>query len=289
MKNRVLVILLTRLLSQYRVSRLYESASHVSSSNYKGLFDLCPLILMKWRCLFWVNPSSFDIWLSLTNICYSIYSPSSPEILQSSFPSIFSIFNFLRWSKFWIWYMWLCPRWRLIKLGTFSISHIYVKSFSSSDMRVTLFNGTFYFPLRVIPLSNTASLMDFGGNSFTSSGSSYIAYASLRFFIFFSISYFSMRSCSSCSLSLAAAKTSCMACSLNISFTPSYFAWALMATMITMHSSGEYFSSTSSLPFKKEIVSQSSKPLSIRSLTLSILRWSHSLSMRPYIGFPYII
>lgn len=185
--------------------------------------------------------------------------------------------------------MWLCPRWRLIKLGTFSISQIYVKSFSSSDIRVTLFNGTFSFPLRVIPFSNTASLISLGGNSLTSSGSSYLCYSSLTFFIFSSISYFPMRSCSSCSFNLAAASTYCMTCSLNIYLSPSYFAWALIATMITIHSSGEYFSSTSSVPFRKEIVSQSSKPLSMRSLTLSMLRWSHSLSMRPYIGFPYII
>jgi hypothetical protein len=185
--------------------------------------------------------------------------------------------------------MWLWPRWRLIKLGTFYISHIYVKSFSSSAIRVTLFNGTFSFPLRVIPFIKTASLIGFGGNSLISSGSSYFGYSSLTFFIFSSISYFSMRSCNSCSFSLAAASTSCMACSLNTSLSPSYFAWALIATMTTIHSSGEYLSSTSSFPFRKEMVSQSSKPLSMRSFTLSMLRWSHSLSMRPYIGFPYII
>lgn len=141
-----------------------------------------------------------------------------------------------------------------------------------------------------MPFISIASLIGFAGNSLTYSAYSISGYSIFIFFIFSCIySSFSMRSCNYFSFSLAAASTCCIASSLNISFSFSYLACALIATIMTMHSSGVYFSSTNSLPFKNVMVSQSSKPLSISNLIRSMLRWSQSLSIKPYIGLPYII
>lgn len=177
--------------------------------------------------------------------CSKSYKCSRPAILEIWLASIFRIFSFLRCYRFWIWVMWLCPKWRFIKFGTLSISQIMVSYFSSRAMSVTLLSGTFSFPFNVIPFSNTASLIGLGGNSLIYSSYSFFCYYILIFFIFSCISSCSIRSCNSCSFDLAVANTYCITFSLNISFSPSYFAWALIATIITIHSSGEYFNSTS--------------------------------------------
>lgn len=57
--------------------------------------------------------------------------------------------------------MWLWLRWRFRRLGTFWSSPIWVNSFSSKDIRVILFRGTFSLPFRVTPLSRIASVMGF--------------------------------------------------------------------------------------------------------------------------------
>lgn len=175
--------------------------------------------------------------------------------------------------------MWLWLRCKFWTKGTFYISHMRVNYFYYKASRWICFKGTFSFPFRVIPFKRIPSVIGFSGNYLTYSCFSIGYSLTSTFFILYSTYSLRICSCLIASASFAWAKTLCMVSSENIRASPFYLAWELMATMMTMHSSGLNPSSGSSCPFIKVTVSHSSNPLSINSLIFSGLRWSQSLSM----------